>query len=112
MSAGPDDEKPMNDRHAAAPIPPDHVTPDAMRGHCLVQLLREPAKPYARLRRLDRPIGWWLLLLPCWWSSALAADAVRRGPNLWHLLLFLAGAIAMRGAGCTYNDIVDRDIDA
>jgi len=71
------------------------------------------ARPYLRLTRLDRPIGWWLLLLPCWWSSALAAVAADRwGPDPWHLLLFLLGAIIMRGAGCTWNDLVDRDIDA
>ena len=70
-------------------------------------------KPYLRLTRLDRPIGWWLLLLPCWWSSALAAVADRAwGPSPWHILLFLVGAIVMRGAGCTWNDLVDRDIDA
>ena len=71
------------------------------------------ARPYLRLTRLDRPIGWWLLLLPCWWSAALAAVAAREwGPNPWHVLLFLIGAIVMRGAGCTWNDLVDRDIDA
>jgi len=70
------------------------------------------ARPYLRLTRLDRPIGWWLLLLPCWWSSALAAVADRAwGPSPWHILLFLIGAIVMRGAGCTWNDLVDRDID-
>jgi 4-hydroxybenzoate polyprenyltransferase len=70
------------------------------------------SRPYLRLARLDRPIGWWLLLLPCWWSAALAADAARTwGPKPWHLLLFLIGAIAMRGAGCTWNDLVDRDLD-
>jgi 4-hydroxybenzoate polyprenyltransferase len=70
-------------------------------------------KPYLRLTRLDRPIGWWLLLLPCWWSIALAAVADGTwGPNPWHVLLFLIGAIVMRGAGCTWNDLVDRDIDA
>lgn len=69
--------------------------------------------PYGRLARWDRPIGWWLLLLPCWWSAALAAVALEeRTPDPWHLVLFLVGAIAMRGAGCTYNDIVDRDLDA
>src|SRR5882757_2118732 len=73
----------------------------------------EWARPYLRLTRLDRPIGWWLLLLPCWWSSALAAIANGAwGPNLWHILLLLIGAIVMRGAGCTWNDLVDRDIDA
>jgi 4-hydroxybenzoate polyprenyltransferase len=70
-------------------------------------------RPYLRLTRLDRPIGWWLLLLPCWWSSALAAVAGRAfGPSPWHIVLFLVGAMVMRGAGCTWNDLVDRDIDA
>jgi len=70
-------------------------------------------RPYARLARLDRPIGWWLLLWPCWWSAALAAVAAGSPyPNPWHLVLFLVGAIVMRGAGCTYNDVVDRDVDA
>jgi 4-hydroxybenzoate polyprenyltransferase len=70
-------------------------------------------RPYLRLTRLDRPIGWWLLLLPCWWSAALAAVAAGEwGPDPWHVLLFLIGAIVMRGAGCTWNDLVDRDIDA
>ncbi len=69
-------------------------------------------RPYLRLARIDRPIGWWLLFLPCWWSAALAALAeFRAGPNLWHLLLFLIGAITMRAAGCVYNDIIDRDLD-
>jgi 4-hydroxybenzoate polyprenyltransferase len=69
-------------------------------------------RPYLRLARLDRPIGAWLLLLPCWWSSALAAVAAHaRTPNLLHLALFFIGAFAMRGAGCTWNDIVDRDLD-
>src|SRR5437660_12752734 len=69
-------------------------------------------RPYLRLARLDRPIGSWLLLLPCWWSVALAAVAAREQVNVWHLLLFFIGAFAMRGAGCTWNDIVDRDLDA
>jgi 4-hydroxybenzoate polyprenyltransferase len=71
------------------------------------------ARPYLRLTRLDRPIGWWLLLMPCWWSAALAAiPAGKWGPDPWHVLLFLVGAIVMRGAGCTWNDLVDRNIDA
>jgi 4-hydroxybenzoate polyprenyltransferase len=70
-------------------------------------------RPYLRLARLDRPIGSWLLLLPCWWSSALAAVAAHaRGPSILHLILFFIGAFAMRGTGCTWNDIVDRDLDA
>jgi len=71
------------------------------------------SRPYLRLARLDRPIGSWLLLLPCWWSSALAAVAAHKAaPSLLHLALFFVGAFAMRGAGCTWNDIVDRDLDA
>jgi len=70
-------------------------------------------RPYLRLARLDRPIGSWLLLLPCWWSVALAAVAAREQlPNIWYLVLLFIGAFAMRGAGCTWNDVVDRDIDA
>jgi 4-hydroxybenzoate polyprenyltransferase len=71
------------------------------------------SRPYLRLARLDRPIGSWLLLMPCWWSCALAAIAAgNAAPNPTHLALFFVGAFAMRGAGCTWNDIVDRDLDA
>jgi len=71
------------------------------------------SRPYLRLARLDRPIGSWLLLLPCWWSVALAAIAAgSAAPSLAHIVLFFIGAFAMRGAGCTWNDIVDRDLDA
>jgi 4-hydroxybenzoate polyprenyltransferase len=71
------------------------------------------SRPYLRLSRLDRPIGSWLLLIPCWWSAALAAGVtgnVGRLPLI--LALFLTGAFVMRGAGCTWNDITDRDLDA
>src|SRR6202030_219798 len=69
-------------------------------------------RPYLRLSRFDRPIGAWLLLLPCWWSAGLAAIAAGAArPNLAHLALFFVGAFVMRGAGCTWNDIVDRDLD-
>ncbi len=71
--------------------------------------------PYMRLVRLDRPIGTWLLLFPCWWSSLLAAGSagLELDPTLsWYLVLFAVGALLMRGAGCTINDIFDRDIDA
>ncbi|MBL8704641.1 MAG: 4-hydroxybenzoate octaprenyltransferase, partial [Rhodospirillales bacterium] len=67
------------------------------------------ARPYLRLARLDRPIGTWLLLIPCWWGTALAGPDGAQG--LWLGLLFAVGAVVMRGAGCTFNDIVDRDID-
>lgn len=91
----------------------DRKVADAPRGNWVDRLLPSRARPYARLARLDRPIGWWLLLWPCWWSSALATNYVEAPvPVLPHLLLFLVGAIVMRGAGCTYNDIVDRKIDA
>jgi 4-hydroxybenzoate polyprenyltransferase len=66
-----------------------------------------------QLARFDRPIGGWLLLFPCWWSLSMAELARGRPyPNPWYLLLFLIGAFVMRGAGCTYNDIIDRDYDA
>src|ERR1700681_560840 len=71
------------------------------------------SRPYLRLSRLDRPIGSWLLLMPGWWSAALAtgiAGDVRQLPVT--LALFFAGAFVMRGAGCTWNDITDRDLDA
>jgi 4-hydroxybenzoate polyprenyltransferase len=91
---------------------PDSILPDAVRGHWADRWLPPRLRPYARLARWERPIGWWLLLLPCWWSSALAADSLGLLPNPRHLALFVVGAIAMRGAGCTYNDIIDRDLDA
>ncbi len=70
-------------------------------------------RPYLRLARADRPIGSWLLLMPCWWSAGIAAVyAGHPYPNPWHVLLFFVGAFVMRGAGCTWNDIVDRDLDA
>ena len=69
------------------------------------------ARPYLRLARLDRPIGSWLLLMPCWWSVGLAGMRVEQFPSLWHIVLFFIGAFAMRGAGCTWNDLVDRNLD-
>jgi 4-hydroxybenzoate polyprenyltransferase len=68
----------------------------------------ERFRPYLRLMRLDRPIGTWLLLFPCWWSIALAADGF---PNLGLFVLFGIGAVVMRGAGCTFNDWADRHFD-
>src|SRR3954467_8755853 len=70
-------------------------------------------RPYLRLPRADRPIGAWLLLLPCWGSGGLPAIAAGHPyPNPWHVFLFFVGAFVMRGAGCTWNDIVDRNLDA
>ncbi|HXX07063.1 MAG TPA: 4-hydroxybenzoate octaprenyltransferase [Pseudolabrys sp.] len=68
-------------------------------------------RPYLRLARLDRPIGSWLLLMPCWWSVGLAGMHENHLPSLWHIALFFVGAFAMRGAGCTWNDLVDRNLD-
>src|ERR1700704_2437070 len=71
------------------------------------------SRPYLRLARLDRPIGSWLLLMPCWWSAALAAGIAHDASRLPAVIvLFLIGAFVMRGAGCTWNDITDRDLDA
>jgi 4-hydroxybenzoate polyprenyltransferase len=71
------------------------------------------SRPYLRLSRLDRPIGSWLLLIPCWWSAALAAGVTGTIGRLPLTIgLFLIGAFVMRGAGCTWNDITDRDLDA
>jgi 4-hydroxybenzoate polyprenyltransferase len=71
-------------------------------------------RPWMRLARMDRPIGTWLLLLPCWWSTALATAARPEPawPNPWFFVLFAVGATVMRGAGCTWNDITDREFDA
>jgi 4-hydroxybenzoate polyprenyltransferase len=71
------------------------------------------SRPYLRLSRLDRPIGSWLLLMPCWWSAALAAGVAGSiGQLPLVIALFFIGAFVMRGAGCTWNDITDRDLDA
>jgi 4-hydroxybenzoate polyprenyltransferase len=71
------------------------------------------SRPYLRLSRFDRPIGSWLLLMPCWWSAALAAGiAGDTSPLLLVIVLFFIGAFVMRGAGCTWNDVTDRDLDA
>lgn len=115
---------PENQRHEADPdsLP----VADAPRGNWVDSLAPRGMRPYLRLARFDRPIGAWLLLWPCWWSVALVA---REAPAGWRwavtgaganaegapdpilLLAFLIGAFAMRGSGCTYNDIVDRDLD-
>lgn len=86
---------------------------DAVLGNWVDRWAPEPTRPYLRLARADRPIGTWLLLIPCWWSSALASLAAAEVlPNVWHMALFAIGALVMRGAGCIYNDILDRDFDS
>lgn len=77
--------------------------------------LPKPVRPYALLMRLDRPIGTWLLLLPCWWSLGLGWQLNQQKITLLELgylyFLFTVGAILMRGAGCTINDLWDRKLD-
>jgi 4-hydroxybenzoate polyprenyltransferase len=86
---------------------------DAAPGNWVDAYAPAAFKPYLRLMRADRPIGFWLLLWPCWWSTALAAGkGADDFPNVRLLLLFAIGAVVMRGAGCVYNDILDREIDA
>lgn len=90
----------------------DRRVADALPDHWADRALPKPLRPYARLMRLERPIGWWLLLIPCWWGLALGQIAFGGGlPSLWFAALFLVGAIIMRGAGCTLNDIADRNFD-
>lgn len=89
--------------------------PDAARQNWVDAHAPEGLKPWLKLGRFDRPIGIWLLLLPGWQGIVLAMAAYRTTPGLYHLWLFVAfalGACLMRAAGCAFNDIVDRDIDA
>lgn len=99
----------MTDRHEV----PEGQIADAVTGNWVDRRAPARLKPYLRLSRLDRPIGTWLLLLPCWWGLALVS--VSSGwfglYDLWIGLSCGIGAILMRGAGCTWNDITDRDID-
>jgi len=83
---------------------------DIQAGDWIDRLVPEPIRPYLRLARVDRPIGTWLLLFPGWWSLALAAPPGDL-PDGWVMVLFAIGALVMRGAGCTVNDMVDRDFD-
>ena len=92
---------------------PAGMVADAVRGNWVDRWAPPAARPWLRLSRADRPIGTWLLLLPCWWGVALAAAADR--PTWWDLWVAAGcaiGAFLMRGAGCTWNDITDRDFDA
>jgi len=88
---------------------------DATRGNWVDRFAPPATRPYLRLSRADRPIGTWLLLIPCWWGVALAAMADPAGPrafDLWIAAGCAVGAVLMRGAGCTWNDLTDRDVDA
>ncbi|MEM9573399.1 MAG: 4-hydroxybenzoate octaprenyltransferase [Pseudomonadota bacterium] len=100
-------ESPDPDQKRWGNIPLDSALPDWL------QTLPEGSRPYAALARWDRPVGIWLLLLPCWMGLALMRiPGGFQWIDLFWIVLFAIGAVAMRGAGCTWNDIRDRDIDA
>ena len=102
----------------------DKMVADALRGSWVHRFLPQSVWPYAQLARWERPIGWKLLMWPCWWSATMAMANMMQLPVMggmgWAflatllplLVLFTVGAFVMRGAGCTYNDLVDEDIDA
>ena len=102
-------------------IPGDGVVVDAAQGNWVDAYAPLSWRPYLRLARADRPIGVWLLLFPCWWSLTLGLMQKAHGAGfmasdlwtgIWSSILFAIGALVMRGAGCAYNDYVDRDYDA
>ncbi|WP_027235183.1 4-hydroxybenzoate octaprenyltransferase [Leisingera caerulea] len=92
---------------------PEGQVADAVTGNWVDTHAPEWTRPYLRLSRADRPIGTWLLLIPCWWGLALAvlADQSPHWQDLWIAIGCAAGAWLMRGAGCTWNDITDRNFD-
>ncbi len=92
---------------------PDGQVADAVKGNWVDQYAPEWSRPYLRLSRADRPIGTWLLLIPCWWGLALAVlwDGSPRWEDAWIAIACALGAWLMRGAGCTWNDITDRNFD-
>ncbi len=93
---------------------PEGQVADAVRGNWVDHFAPAPTRPYLRLSRADRPIGTWLLLLPCWWGVFLAAanGTGFQAFDAWIVVGCALGAFLMRGAGCTWNDITDRDFDA
>ena len=95
-----------------APGPKGQVS-DAVRGNWVDTIAPAWSRPYLRLSRADRPIGTWLLLIPCWWGLVLAmlSDQSPRWEDLWIAVGCALGAWLMRGAGCTWNDITDRNFD-
>lgn len=100
----------MSERHGT----PEGQVADAYQGNWVDTRAPVWTRPYLRLSRADRPIGTWLLLLPCWWGVILAAAADPMGLHLFDLWIVIGcafGAFLMRGAGCTWNDITDRDFD-
>ncbi|MBY6090227.1 4-hydroxybenzoate octaprenyltransferase [Maritimibacter alkaliphilus] len=103
-------------RNAQAPEQhaPDGQVADAVKGNWVDRLAPAATRPYLRLSRADRPVGTWLLLIPCWWGLGLAmlADGTAGWHDLWIFIGCAIGAFLMRGAGCTWNDITDRKFDA
>lgn len=94
---------------------PEGQVADAAADNWVDRYAPAPTRPYLRLSRADRPIGTWLLLIPCWWGLALAVAADPQGAgwfDLWIALGCALGAFVMRGAGCTWNDYTDREFDA
>lgn len=114
---GPEAAPPSPDAPRPRPVevrPAAPTVADSVSGNWVDTRAPEELRPYLRLSRADRPIGTWLLLLPCWWGAllgALAAPDTAGWRTVWILLACSAGAWLMRGAGCTWNDISDRDID-
>ena len=91
---------------------PDGRVRDAVDRNWVDRLAPPWSRPYLRLARADRPIGTWLLLIPCWWGIGLAIlESGWKWVDIWLFLACAIGAFVMRGAGCTWNDITDRDID-
>jgi len=92
---------------------PEGQVADAVRGNWVDHWAPASVRPYLRLSRADRPIGTWLLLLPCWWSLGLATltTGMFTSNHAWIGIGCAIGAWLMRGAGCTWNDITDRDFD-
>ncbi|WP_226554514.1 4-hydroxybenzoate octaprenyltransferase [Celeribacter naphthalenivorans] len=86
---------------------------DAVKGNWVDRLAPHATRPYLRLSRADRPVGTWLLLIPCWWGALLASAEVGTLSlrTVWIIVGCALGAWLMRGAGCTWNDITDRDFD-
>ncbi|MFT4150937.1 MAG: 4-hydroxybenzoate octaprenyltransferase [Paracoccaceae bacterium] len=94
-------------------MPEAGIVADAVRGNWVDRIAPPWSRPWLRLSRADRPAGTWLLLIPCYWGIALAANADGfRWHDLWLFLGCSAGAFLMRGAGCTWNDFTDRAFDA
>jgi 4-hydroxybenzoate polyprenyltransferase len=92
--------------------PPSAILPDARPDNWVDRFAPEALRPWLKLGRFDRPVGIWLLMLPGWQGAALAASMSARWPDLVLLAKIFLGAALMRAAGCAYNDIVDRDLDA